>query len=464
MWHGRALDEPSYGAVRLRRANYYSAARLLLAFQRRKVRIMKALKTHVAGVDVHKEILAITVLIGQPDEEPKAQHLECSTFTEDLMACGLKLKDMGVTDVAMESTGVYWKPVFNVWNPMGLKVIVGNATHIKNVPGRKTDLNDSQWIAELHRFGLIRPSFIPDGEFQRMRLLSRHRTNLTEDLARVKNRIQKVLEDGNIKLGSVVSDVFGVAGMNVLELIADGVTRADTLTAAVTTKIKRMEDVKKSLTNCLTTEHCFVIAELMTQFRDIGTRIKAVEKELFVKVEPYAHLVEKLDEIPGIDAILAIGIIAEASADMSAFRDERSFAAWAGVASGNNESAGKKKRSKCRHGNPALRKILIQAAQGAVHCKKSFYRSKYNKLSFRLGSKNKAKVAIANKLARVVYKILAGDTYKELGYMRADPKEHKIKNLLGQLRALGVEVHSHNHQIIYSKRVVKVEASGLVQN
>jgi transposase len=304
---------------------------------------MKALKTHVAGVDVHKEILAITVLTGAPDEEPKAFHLECATFTEDLMACGLKLKELGVTDVAMESTGIYWKPVFNVWNPMGLRVIVGNATHIKNVPGRKTDTKDSQWIAELHRFGLIRPSFIPDGEFQRMRLLSRHRTNLTEDLSRVKNRVQKVLEDGNIKLGSVVSDVFGVAGLKVLELIAQGVTRADTLTAAVTTKIKRMEDVKKSLTNCLTTEHCFVINELMGQYMEIEDRIKMVTMELHSKVEPYAHLVKKLDEIPGIDAILAIGIIAEASTDMAAFKDERSFAAWAGVAAGNNESAGKKK-------------------------------------------------------------------------------------------------------------------------
>jgi transposase len=424
---------------------------------------MKALKTCVAGVDVHKEILAITVLSGAADEEPVATQLECSTFTEDLMAMGLKLKDLGVTDVAMESTGIYWKPPFNVWNPLGLKVIVGNATHIKNVPGRKTDMNDSRWIAELHRFGLIRPSFIPDGEFQRMRLLSRHRTNLTEDLARVKNRVQRVLEDGNIKLGSVVTDVFGVAGIKVLTLIEEGVTRADTLTAAVTTRIKRMEDVKKSLTNCLTGEHCFVIKELMQQYRDLKTRIAHVEKELRAKVEPYRHLVDALDEIPGIDEILAIGIIAEASTDMGSFRDERSFAAWAGVASGNNESAGKKKRSHCRHGNPALRRLLIQAAQGATHCKGSFYRSKYRKLSFRLGSKNKAKVAIANKLARVVYKVLAGDKYKEIGYMRGDPREQKIKVLLSQLRALGVEINNHTHQMIYdSKQKVKVDNTGVV--
>lgn len=424
---------------------------------------MQALKTHCAGVDVHKEMLAITALIGMPDENPKAVHLECSTFSDDLLACGMKLKEMGVTDVAMESTGVYWRPVFNVWDRLGLRIVVGNAGHIKNVPGRKTDVKDSQWIAELHRYGLIRPSFIPDGEFQRMRLLSRHRTNLTEDLARVKNRIQKVLEDGNIKLGSIISDVFSVAGLAVLEEISRGYTNADILAAAITTKIKRKDEAKKALTNCLTNEHCFVVRELMTQFRDIKTRIENVEQELFAKIQPYRDLVEKLDEIPGIDVILAMGIIAEASTDMTAFKDERSFAAWAGVAPGNNESAGKKKRSRTRHGNPGLRKILIQAAQGAVHSKKSFYRSKYNKLSFRLGSKNKAKVAIANKLARVVYKILAGATYKDIGYLRGDPREQKIQHYLKSLRALGVNISYHNHQIIESKRTFFVEASGLVQ-
>ena len=304
---------------------------------------MQAMKTHVAGVDVHKEILAITVLVGAADQEPIATQFECSTFTEDLMACGLKMKELGVTDVAMESTGVYWKPVFNVWDKLGLRVIVGNATHIKNVPGRKTDMNDSQWIAELHRFGLIRASFIPDGEFQRLRLLSRHRTNLTEDLARVRNRVQKVLEDGNIKLGSIVSDVFGVSGRQVLEQISKGYTHPDILVTAVTTKIKRLEDAKKALTNCLTDEHVFVIDQLMKQFLDLESRIRDVDSELVIRVQPYAHLVKKLDEIPGIDVILAMGIIAEASADMSAFKDERSFAAWAGVAAGNNESAGKKK-------------------------------------------------------------------------------------------------------------------------
>lgn len=304
---------------------------------------MKALRTHVAGVDVHKDMLAITIMIGSGDQDPIVENFQCSTMTDDLKAMGLVLVNRGVKDVAMESTGVYWKPVYNVWEPLGLNVMIGNATHMKNVPGRKTDMNDSHWIAQLHRFGLIKPSFVPDGVFQRLRLLSRHRTNLVDDRSRVKNRVEKVLQDGNIKWSSIVSDTFGVAGMTILDLIADGVTNAQTLAASVTTKIKRKEDAQKALTNCLTNEHIFVIKELLKQFRHLDTQIVEVENELTERMLPYAHLVEELDKIPGIDKILAMAIIAEASTDMSAFADERKFAAWAGVASGNNESAGKKK-------------------------------------------------------------------------------------------------------------------------
>lgn len=183
---------------------------------------MQALRTHVAGIDVHKEVLAITLLIGGAHQEPEVVQYECKTFTEDLIACGQEFLRLGIRDVAMESTGVYWKPLYNVWAPMGIRLTVGQVGHMRNVPGRKTDMNDSHWIAELHRFGLIRPSLIPKDEFQRMRLLSHHRTNLVEDLARVKNRIQRILEDGNIKWSSVVSDVFGKSGLQVLRTLADG--------------------------------------------------------------------------------------------------------------------------------------------------------------------------------------------------------------------------------------------------
>jgi transposase len=214
---------------------------------------------------------------------------------------------------------------------------------VKNVPGRKTDMNDSHWLAQLHRFGLVRASFIPEQIFQRMRLLSRHRTNLTHDISRVKNRVERVLQDGNIKWSTVVSDIFGKAGLAVLDLLAQGETNASLLSRAVTTKIKRKEDVEKALTNCFTTDHIFVLKELMDQYYYLEKRVKEVEGELREKALPYRHLIDKLDEIPGIDEILAIGILSEATNDMSNFADERSFAAWAGVAAGNNESAGKKK-------------------------------------------------------------------------------------------------------------------------
>lgn len=304
---------------------------------------MQAMRTRVAGVDVHKAILAITVMIGDGNEEPKIEQFTCDTFSEDLMAMGLVLKERGVSEVAMESTGIYWKPVYNVWSKMGIKCTVGNARTMRNVPGRKTDMNDSHWIAQLHRFGLIRASFIPEDRFQQLRLLSRHRTNLTDDLARVKNRVQKILEDGNIKYGSVVSDVFGVAGLKVLKLLADGVTRADTLAAQVTTNVKRKGEIKKSLSNCFSTNHCYLIKELMQQYDDLKARILEVDGKLAKEVSEFAHLIDELKKIPGIDMTLAVGIIAEATNDVSNFADERKFAAWAGVAAGNNESAGKKK-------------------------------------------------------------------------------------------------------------------------
>lgn len=304
---------------------------------------MKALRTNVAGVDVHKEMIVVCILTGPADQDPKAEHFETSTMTDDLMAMGRILLDKGIREVAMESTGVYWRPLYNVWTPMGIEVTVGNAHHMKNVPGRKTDYKDAQWIAHLHRMGFIKPSFIPEPVFQRLRQLSRHRTNMVGDLARVKNRVQKVLEDGNIKWSSIVSDTFGVSGVNILRAIATGETSAKGLAALATTNIKRKEDKEKALKNYLTAEHCRVIKSLMNQYDFLTSEIRGIENDLAEQMVPYAELIEKLDAIPGIDKVLAMAILTEATTRMQSFPDERKFAAWAGVAPGNNESAGKKK-------------------------------------------------------------------------------------------------------------------------
>ena len=313
---------------------------------------MQTLRTHVAGIDVHKKMLAITVLCGNVEDEPSEAQFECGTFTEDLIVAGQKLLDMGVKEAVLESTGIYWKPVYNVWKPMGINLTLAQAAHVKNVPGRKTDMNDSQWLARLHRHGLIRNSFIPEKEFQNLRMIVRHRCNLVSDLSRVKNRVQKILEDGNVKWSSIVSDAFGVSGLNILSLIASGVTDATALSSGVVTNISNKDQAEKALRNCLTREHVFMISELMSQYKDLQKRIAKVNAKLETLTAPYRHLIDKLKEIPGIEEIIAIGILAESSDDMTNFENARHYAAWSGTAAGNNESAGKKKDRNAGKGIP----------------------------------------------------------------------------------------------------------------
>lgn len=311
---------------------------------------MEPLLTHVAGVDVHKEMIVITALFGDLNKEPNKEQWSAKTFTEDLAEAGKKLLALGIKHVAMESTGVYWKPIYNVWHPLGLIITLGNAGHIKNVPGRKTDIKDSEWIAMLHRCGLIRSSFIPETEYQQLRLLNRHRSNLVEDIARVKSRVDKVLEDGNIKLSSIVSNIFSPVGMAVLDSLSEGKVDIATLMSRVYAvgiqRLKRKEEMRKALTNCLREDHCFLIKQLMHQYIDLQQRLVELDNELDRRMAKHAGLLAKLDEVPGIDKITARGIIAEATSDMSSFKNDRMFAAWAGVAAGNHESAGKKKESK----------------------------------------------------------------------------------------------------------------------
>jgi len=306
---------------------------------------MMPLLEKVAGVDVHKDQITITTLVRSSlDSGGKTETWESKTFTSDLERCGQKLLRDGIREVAMESTGIYWRPIFNVWSKMGLNITLGNATHIKNVPGRKTDVKDSEWIAELHSCGLIRKSYIPNEEFQQLRTLTRHRKSITGDIATVKNRIQKILEDGNVKLSSVLSDIFGVSGMSVLKAISAGETDPDRLVMQVTTKVQCTKEVlKKSLTHRLNQKQIFVLQSLMTQMFYLQQLHDETDKVIKECLMPHQELLELLDTIPGVDEKLAEDILAEATTNMAVFKDERHFAAWAGVAPGNNESAGKKK-------------------------------------------------------------------------------------------------------------------------
>lgn len=305
---------------------------------------MDSLFHAVAGVDVHQAKLTITTLVGSDPRQLKRTTWECSTYTDDLVEAAKKIKSFGVVEVAMESSGIYWRPVFNVWSKMGLNITLGNAYHIKNVPGRKTDVKDSEWLATLHRSGLIRPSYIPEEEFRILRELTRHRENLISNVIDVKNRIQHVLEDGNIKLQSALSDVFGVAGRKVLMAIIAGETDALKLALLVDTNVKsKLEVIKKSLEHRLTETNRFCLKQLYSHLLYLEQMMFELQSEIDQKMKPYVDYLKRLDEIPGVDKKTAEVIIAEATTEMKNFKDAKTFAAWAGVAAGNHESAGKKK-------------------------------------------------------------------------------------------------------------------------
>lgn len=306
---------------------------------------MDVILTTVAGIDVHKEKIAITVLKSAGIEKPTKEQFECSTFTQDLEVCAEKLVSLGVKHVVMESTGVYWKPIYNVFIKKDLIITLGNAAHIKNVPGRKTDMNDSFWLAYLHRHGFVKPSFIPEEKFQDLRLITRHRNTLLSEQSRIKNRVQKILEDGNVKLSVVINDIFGVSGLAVLKLIAKGETDPKKLCNAVTTNVKKSkEEIIKGLYNCLRSSHCFLIETLLLQYENNMSTLRSLEKKIDELYQNDQDVLNRLTEIPGISAVLAENILAEATTGVAIFENDRKFAAWAGVAPGNNESANKKKR------------------------------------------------------------------------------------------------------------------------
>ena len=297
----------------------------------------------VAGVDVHKDSISITMLF-QEGGKWKQEYFESQTFSQDLIIAGKKIKSKKITEVAMESTGIYWKPIFHIWNEMGIKITLVNAHHLKRVPGRKTDASDSAWIAELHQKGLLKSSYIPDETFQELRALTRHRTTLVNANSPIKNRVQKILEDGNVKLSSVLSDVFGVAGTEVIKGIISGEDDPDKLVELIKTNVKETkETIRKSLVHTLKPYHRLLIKQLYQDYLFRSQLIFEIEYEIDKKMKPFETQIKLLDTIPGVDKVTAQIIIAEATTETKNFENERIFASWAGVVPGNNESGGKKK-------------------------------------------------------------------------------------------------------------------------
>ena len=397
-----------------------------------------------AGLDVHQQQVTVCVLLGEAGKRVRKERRVFATFSRDLLQLGQWLRSLGVTHVAMESTGVYWKPVYAVLEGVeGVQLTVGNAQHIKNVPGRKTDMRDAEWLASLQRHGLIRPSFVPPPEVRRLRDLVRYRTSLVQDRTAQKNRLQKLLEAANVKLASVVSDVFGMTGLAMVRALAAGQTDVDALCQLAQGNLRAKKAQLARALDCRLESHQRWLLGLQLQALDqTNERLAQLETEIERQLAPYQAQLQRLCALPGVKTHAAASLLAEMGPDMSVFKTSAHLAAWAGVCPGNNESAGQHRRQPTRKGNPHLRCTLIEAASAAVRTKHTFWRDKYYRLSARM-PKNKAKLAIAHKIAVAAYHLLKdGQPFQDLGpaYLDRLHSQRTTRTLVRRLQALGHHV------------------------
>jgi transposase len=390
------------------------------------------------GIDVHKEMMMVTIM----GKGIKKQTREFKTFTEDLESCRHWIEEQGITQGAMESTGVYWKPVFNILTE-SLQIKLVNARHIKNVPGRKTDVKDSEWICKLLLSGLLNGSFVPPELTRETRDIYRYKVKMTQAGASEKNRIQRILEDANIKLSSVVSDMSGATAIKLIDGIIAGRTDINELVEEnYHGKLSASKsDLKKAMTGRLTEHHKYMLLEIKDHIKYLEEKIKHLEQKLEEKLSAYQTEIQLLDTIPGVDTEAAIGIISEIGTDMSVFANEQKFASWAGMCPGNNESAGKKKSSRITHGNKTFKALLVQVAWAATRTKGTYLRAKYDSLVGRRGKK-RALIAVGHKILCSIYHILKNkEAYKELGSTFLEEKKikNKLKSINQQLKDLGYE-------------------------
>ena len=405
---------------------------------------MEVLVTRCAGLDVHKKTVVACALVGEADAVVEPEVATFGTMTVDLERLAGWLAACGVTDVVMEATGVYWKPVYNVLEQHGgFRLVVGNAEHLKAVPGRKTDVKDAVWLARLLRHGLVRPSFIPDREQRELRELTRYRTALIRERASEINRLQKTLEAANIKLAAVISDVTGVSGRAILDALVNGEEDPGTLVGLADKRIqKKREALEQALIGQLSPTLTFVVKHQLRHLRELDDLIAACDAEVEQRMRPFADAIERLDEIPGVGIRTAQVIVAELGVDMSRFPSLRHAAAWAGMCPGNNASGGKRRRAKTRKGSPWLRGALAEAAWAAGRCKRGYLPEQFRRLAARRGKK-RAIVAVGHSILVIAYQLLArGTSYTDLGaeyFDRRDADRVKRRSIK-RLEALGYEV------------------------
>lgn len=414
---------------------------------------MEVMHKCCAGLDVHKNVIVACVRLTLRRKVER----ECRTFdttTTGLLALLSWLSASGCTHVAMEATGVYWKPVWNILSDGTFELIVANAAHIKNVPGRKTDMNDAMWIADLVACGLIRASFVPDERTQELRSLLRTRKQMTREQTSHIQRMQRTLEEGNIKLDSVISDIIGVSGRCMIEAMIAGETSPVRLADLAHRRIRApREALCEALRGRVTDHHRFLLRLHLRQYDALAAAIAEIDQQVEVLIEDmdeqieagqatFRALIMLLCSIPGVGTLAAVVILSEIGRDMSRFPTAGHLLAWAGLCPGQNESAGKRKSSRLRKGAPWLKTLLIQCAWAASRRQDSYYKAQFSRLKARRGPK-KAICAVAASLLTAIYHMLKDGTgHRDLGASYFDRRsiDAKAKRLVSQLTKLGFQV------------------------
>jgi transposase len=418
-----------------------------------KEKTMETLHERVAGLDVHKNTVVACVRIVTGRETTR----ECRTFattTDGLEALRAWLSECRCTHVAMEATGIYWMPVWRILGEGDFELIVANAAHVKNVPGRKTDMNDAMWLAELLAFGLIKASFVPTEPMHELRSLTRTRKQLVREQTRHVQRIQKTLSEANIRLDSVISDIVGASGRRIIEAMIAGVRQPGKLADLAGKQIKATpKELYDALHGRLTDHHRFLLELHLRQWDQLDTAIRTIDLEIDQRIDrmdqprrddepPFRTLIENIDTVPGVSAVSAPAILSEIGTDMSRFPSAGHLLAWAGMCPSQNESAGKRKPSRLRKGAPWLKTMLVQCAWAAVRKKSSYYQAQFLRLRHRRGPQ-KAICAVAASILSAIYHILKdGTEHHDLGadYFNRRSPDAQAKRLVARLTKLGFSV------------------------
>jgi len=403
---------------------------------------MQVVYARCAGLDVHKKTVSACISVCEAEGAKQQQMRVFGTFTRDLLVLADWLKEHGVTHVAMEATGVYWRPVWAVLEGQFQQMLV-NPQHIKAVPGRKTDAKDCEWIADLLQHGLLRGSFVPPTRLQDLRDLTRYRAELRQSQNRVANRIQKFLEQANLKLSSVASNALGVSGRRMLEAIIAGQDDPEQLAKLARGKLKsKIPELEQALEGRVRDHHRFLLAEFLDEGEALGERMARLEAEIDRQIRPFEPAITLWQTIPGVDRITACNLVAEVGVDMNQFPTAQQLASWAALCPGNHESAGKRKSGRTRDGNKWLRRSLCQAAWAVTRKKDCYLSAQFKRLAARRGVK-RAVMAVAHTMLIIGYHMLiTGQSYHELGgdYLERINKNQLQRYYVKRLQTLGLKV------------------------